>query len=275
MRIKMIELDKNSDQNITFSVVFYEWKTDLSLSNVHGIMENIANILGQKPDYVTISKEGKAKSWTHKNFIKKNLDLNSGFDFLDFLWIKEKNVRSDFAVELTCSPNLNRYFTFHFRPCQIENFRDRTANITRLLIDELMPIYGIGYTMKDYFGPTAFAEGSTSRTYFPESGKMYGPTEDVIADAYAFRRVFLSDVRGTVLHRKFRGIYEVNFISDEHLEQRVGHSTLRQFIDEKKIGILKKVLDDFWCWAIPDGDLQKTRKLLLNEDIYFLNTAQI
>lgn len=139
---------------------------------------------------------------------------------------------------------------------EIEPFnRDVFEGFAKDLFSFFKPQYGIFYQREFEKGPTWYAGGTIQgldRTKDFEEREKIGKW----GNAYCYKD---SKYRTGDL----RDIYPLNFLSQPHLDQKVGDLTLEQWIQSAQAhGELKKLADNFWSWCVEHENIPLVRETL-------------
>lgn len=117
------------------------------------------------------------------------------------------------------------------------------------------PQYGIFYQREFKKGPAWYAGGviqGLDRTKDFEEREKIGKW----GNAYCF-------ADGGYKTGDLRDIYTLNFLSQLHLDQKVGDLTLEQWINSKEAhGELKKLAENFWSWYVKPAYIPYIREVL-------------
>ncbi|RWC31588.1 MAG: hypothetical protein EOS27_10250 [Mesorhizobium sp.] len=171
---------------------------------------------------------------------------------------------SDFAIDLGASPNKFKCFEIHIDHSAVDDIDEKIRKLVTLIADSLGPIYGIGYDMPYYWGPRAFAQGSSSSRYATADKSLYGPPEQMREQSFAFGPTFRADPSKRGLSTCFRDIFEINFVSKGHLDRQIQDVTLQTFIAKNRLGTLRQLTPVTWAWGVPPSDIQKVRKIMID-----------
>ncbi len=254
------------ETNSVYSAVFYEWRRQLDIRSAFEILQKVAALLPEEPDVVTLADEKGGKSYKYKSFVsRKVLDRKDG-DYLSLQWNRSKNILSDFSINVVCGTGRFKNFRVHVDDATVASPRDFFPDFFRdliyLLVQELDLIYGIGYTMPYYYGPSEFAIGTVARRYATEDGSFYGAPEIINERSCAFNRTFLKYSSERHLDTLMRDVFEVNYLSRGHLDFDVG-GALEEVIRSEKIGKLAKICDSLWVWTLGEEEIGEIRPRLI------------
>ncbi len=252
-----------AETNLVRSIVFYDWAVATTIIGAHDVFEIVASIIGRSPDIATVLDDKKGKDYLYKNFIKRKVLLQKEWAEFGYLWKRREDLLSDFAIEAHFVSGKFRRLTVHVDEAAVDDSSNVNEEIIRILVDSLQPIYGIGYTMPYFWGPRAFATGTISSRYATSDKTFYGPPEQLKKQSQAFRGVYLEDNDKRNLDQMLRDVFEINFLSQGHLDRQVKGKSLRDWINENAFGTLQQLTP--WCW----------RWNVLNEDIPLIRGALI
>lgn len=136
--------------------------------------------------------------------------------------------------------------------------REVFENLTRDLFLFFKPQYGIFYQREFKKGPSLYSVGiieGLDGCKKPEDAKE----EDIISE---WSRAYVCS-QGKYKTGDLRDIYPLNFLSQPHLDQKVGDLTLEQWILSKEAhGELKKLAENFWSWYVKPPYIPFVREAL-------------
>jgi hypothetical protein len=158
-----------------------------------------------------------------------------------------------FAVHLDCTPPQDTLVL-----CwddQIIKFgKEYLETLAKNLYAYFEPAYGYGYQREFRYGPTFYPFGVLSGIdAFSEEAKQ------ITQWSIQYGR---SD--GSYKTGMFRDIYPINFLSKSHLTQKVGNTTLQNWIESSpQHGDLHALVNDkLWSWWIPEDKIAAVREEL-------------
>lgn len=138
--------------------------------------------------------------------------------------------------------------------------REGFENFAQNLFAFVKPQYGIVYQREFEKGPQSYASGVIEGL---DRQKDLEERTKITKWAHAYN---YSD--GSYKTGDLRDIYPLNFLSQPHLDRKVGTLTLEQWINSsKKHGELKKLADNFWSWWIPAEFIPSVREALSSTGI--------
>jgi len=70
----------------------------------------------------------------------------------------------------------------------------------------------------------------------------------------------------SLLFRKPHDVYELNLLTNLHLDRRVGRGTLGTWIASKGAGVLERIDHDRWLWSVASPDLARIKRELIAYD---------
>jgi hypothetical protein len=173
-------------------------------------------------------------------------------------------VLSDFAIEIGCSIDRFKLFEIHIDQAAVPDLKGTFQRIVQFVSDELQPIYGIGLSMPYFWGPRAFAQGSSSSRFATVDKTFYGPPVQMREQSIAFGRTFRADSGKRQLNENLRDVFPFNLLSRGHLDRRVDGKRLESWIDANTYGALRQLSPVTWQWDVPPEDVQRIRKRLID-----------
>ncbi len=136
--------------------------------------------------------------------------------------------------------------------------REYVENLAKQIDPYIKPAYGYGYQREFEQGPSAYCIGglrgidsfSEEADQITKWGNEYGGS------------------KGRYRTGLLRDIYPVNFISEEHIMERVGNFSLQEWINlSPNHGELRALNDHLWSWHVPSQDILLVRESLLSTGI--------
>ena len=263
-------MNQYSETNTVGSLVIYEWSVDIDLFAIRDLFEDIAGVIGRPPDIATLLDDKiKGRDYLYKNFVKRDLIHKKEWDFLGYLW-KRNETLSDFAIDISCETSLGKRLEFHVDQAAVESGQAVMKSVADLIVEKLLPVYGIGFAMPYYWGPRAFGQGSVSTRYATVDKTIYGPPEWIKERSWAFRETFIADAAERGLDAKIRDVFELNFLSEGHLNRRIEGMSLRDWIGHTNTGTLRQLNDVTWQWRVPEDLIEEARRPLIDAGITVL-----
>ncbi|UCI27687.1 hypothetical protein [Mesorhizobium sp. B2-8-5] len=259
--------ERYTETNIVGSLVIYEWAAELDIRRARDILDKIAGIIGLAPDIATVVGAKTSKDYLFRNFVKRDVLRKQEWQALSYLWKRGVDTLSDFAIEIACSPESFRCFEIHIDKAAVTDFNGTFQRITRLVCEELQPVYGIGLSMPYFWGPRAFARGSASSRFATVDKTVYGPPLEMKEQSFAFGPIFRAESARRQLDQKIRDLFPFNLLSEGHLNRQIDGKYLENWIEENSFGVLRKVSAVTWQWNVPSPDVQSIRKRLIEADL--------
>lgn len=259
----MSTFDQYSEVNLVRSLVLYDWATTTDMVRASDIFDVLAGEVGRPPDIATVLEEKKGRDYLYKNFVKRDVIRQKEWVEFGYLWKRKEEVLSDFAIEFHFVPGKFRRISVHMDEAAVGSFSKVSEKIIELLVDALQPIYGIGYTMPYCWGPRAFATGTISTRFATVDRTFYGAPEQMRKQSHAFRGVYLADNDKRNLDHMLRDVFEINFLSEGHLDRQVKGKTLRDWIDENAFGTLQQLTSRCWRWKVRNEEIPEIRGALI------------
>ncbi len=124
------------------------------------------------------------------------------------------------------------------------------------------PQYGYTYQRNYMKGPECYAWGTQS-----------GLKDHIEADQIERKEIWRWNIIGRLGNPLYkphmiRDVYPMNFLSRQHLDGPVGSQTLEQWIlSDSARGAIEEVVPDFWCWSVPEENIDVVRQTLIPYDI--------
>lgn len=261
-----------SETNMVSSLVIYEWSVDLGLIAIKDMFEQVAELVGRPPDIATLLDEKNAgRDYLYRNFIKRDMIHKKDWVSLGYLW-KRNETLSDFAIELGWDRKPPKRLEFYLDAAAVEDAASLMRLVAKLIMEDTRPIYGIGYGMPYYWGPRAFALGSVADRYATVEKTFYGAPEWVNERSRAFRKSFMADEGERNLDLSIRDVYELNLLSEGHLNRQIEGLSLREWIEKTGQGELHQVNTVTWRWHVPYDRIEEVRRPLIAAGITILRT---
>lgn len=267
----MISYDRYTETNTVRSLAIYDWAANVNMIEIIGIFDNMAQLIGSAPDVATVVDEKAGKDYLFRNFVKRNIIRERVWLSVGYLWKRKPETLSDFRVSFHCSIEEFRAFAVHVDTSATENSDAVFETMINTIVEHLQPIYGIGYSMPYYWGPQAFAEGSSSSLYATADKVFYGPPEIVKEQSYAFRAEFLADNEKRRLDTAVRDVFEINFLSRGHLDREVEGKMLQDWILDTGHGALRQMSNVSWRWDVPQVKISAVRRALNEAGMTIVN----
>lgn len=263
----MSTYDQYAETNLVRSIVLYDWETATAVAGARDIFDMLAAAIGRPPDIATVLDEKKGRDYLYKNFVKRGvIDQKEWLEF-GYLWKRSKDVLSDFAIEVHFVPNKFRRLTVHLDEAAVDDSVRVYETVIRILVNALQPIYGIGYVMPYFWGPRTFARGMISSRFATDDGTFYGSPERINKQSKAFLSEYLNDKEERTLDHMLRDVFEINFLSEGHLNRQMNGGTLRDWIDAHAAGTLEQLTPRCWRWNVPSEKIAKIRTALIKSGL--------
>ncbi len=249
--------------NIVHSVAFYEWTGDFDIFGVRDLLDEMILIIGRQADVITVCDADGCKVYTYRNFVKLNVLKKKKWYLLSYLWKREADDRSQFAIECRCCLGLGKSFEVHIDEAAVEHSKNTITTITTYLTEKLRPLYGIGNVMPYEYQPSSFSGGSVCDGTFTNDFPYKATTRQICGRSRLFKSVYLNRGTPSILQDHIRDIYEVNFLSQGHLDYPINGVTFRELVEKRKAGKLTQLNDVTWRWDIPGNDMENIRDDLI------------
>ncbi|WP_146172579.1 hypothetical protein [Mesorhizobium helmanticense] len=246
------------------SLLIYEWAATLSIRRASEALDQITEIIGSLPDMATVVDGTTGKDYLNGNFLKRDVISKKNWESVGYLWKRSPDVLSDFAIEIGCSIDRFKLFEIHIDQAAVADLKGTFQRILQFVSDELQPIYGIGLSMPYFWGPRAFAHGSSSSRFATADKTLHGPPAQMKEQSLAFGRTFRADRDKRHLNENLRDVFPFNLLSQGHLDRRLDGKRLEHWIEENAYGALRQLSPVTWQWDVPPEDVQKIRKLLID-----------
>lgn len=260
-------LHNYTEENIVRSLVFYEWMANFNITGAQEIFNEISDLIGSIPDIASVADRDASKDYLYKNFVSRDVLKKRDWQSLNYLWKRNENTLSDFAIEIGCAIKEFQRFEVHIDVAAVENIGHTYESVISILTDRIQPVYGIGYEMPYFWGPRAFARGSVSSRYDIPTKSLYGAPTFAREQSLMFGPVFREMPNNRHLDVNIRDVFEVNFISDRHLDRDVNGISLKEFINKNDFGELVGLGVGGWIWRVPSKDIHNARRILIDAGI--------
>ncbi len=256
--------ERFTETNVVGSLLIYEWAATLSIHRARDLLDQVAEIIGSLPDVATVVDDKAGKDYLYTNFVKRDVINKKNWESVGYLWKRSPDVLSDFAIEIGCSTDRFKLLEIHIDQAAVPDLKGTFKRIVQLVSDELQPIYGIGLSMPYFWGPRAFAQGSSSSRFATVDKTFYGPPAQMREQSFAFGRTFRADRDKRHLNENLRDVFPFNLLSRGHLDRRLEGKPLETWIVENAYGALRQLSSVTWQWDVAPEDVQKIRKRLID-----------
>jgi hypothetical protein len=247
-------------------MVFYDCQPRLSGRDAMRLIDEVVNLLGQKPSKVHVAVVGKERRPLYNAALRQAADGSfEGYDYLEAATYVEKGDISSLKLSV-CSrygaiwgDNFESAFSLGFVEAKSQKVDPR--DVIRLLAKYQMPGSGIYYRMPFKWGPGWF--GSTVINLgLPRA----------LQDR---QQEFVEEYReGRQRQGRIRDLFSYNVLSDVHLRAQIEGTTLRAWIEDRMKrsvatmfgqtrGVLEQVVDGVWLWSLTDDEIQRVRPTVL------------
>lgn len=244
--------------------MIYEWMAKLDLATVRDIFDRISDLIGRPPDTATLLDEkSDGRSHVYKNFVKRDLISKKNWVYLSYTWSRGLADLSDFAVELAFKSRMGKRLEFHLDEAAVNDAKLSMTAALKLIAEVMLPIYGVGYSMPFYWGPAYFAQGMTSQRYAMVDKTFYGAPEYIAGRSRAFGGTYDADEDQRNLNVNIRDVFELNLISEGHLNRLIDGIRLQDWIEKNRAGTLRQVNDITWRWHVPVDRIEEVRLPLI------------
>ncbi|TCV74480.1 hypothetical protein EDE05_103235 [Neorhizobium sp. R1-B] len=260
------------ETNTVHSLAVYEWERKIDFLAATRLCDQLFKILGSQPDFLTLVGQEKYKSYRYRNYIKKRSSLIDGWEGIGFCWWRRKGILSEDSIQVSFDVGRFAKFYVHIDECAVPDVMGVYKKVLDLLVAELAPIYGIGYRVPFYWGPSSFAIGQGYSRFATVDRTFYGSPKEIQPRNYEFGRVFRRLPGQRQLETKLRDVFEINLLSAGHLSQKVGNGTLAEWIERDKIGDLVRLSDVTWLWSVPPERIEAVRPVILGAGLMVITS---
>ena len=102
------------------------------------------------------------------------------------------------------------------------------------------------------------------------SKAFYYASGDNLASVYPYENpsLFKKETPGrfngveSYRHSKLRMVYPFNLVNRKHLDTLINGLTLEMWITQNKLGELKQISNDLWCWIVEDSCIEQANRML-------------
>ncbi len=268
----MIDQALFKETNTVHSLAVYEWGLQIDFQAAIDLCSCLFTYLGSQPDFLTVYSSEKNRTYRYKNFVKRNISDAAPWEGIYFYWWRRQGILSEDSIQLNFNVGRFPKFYVHIDECAVSDVAGVYRRVLNLLVAELAPIYGIGYRMPFYWGPSSFAVGQGYSRFATVDRTFYGSPKEIQARNYEFGRVFRRLPGQRQLETKLRDVFEVNLLSAGHLSQKVGQDTLAEWIERERIGELERLSDVTWLWSVPPEQIETVRKVILSAGLMVITS---
>ncbi|RWC38652.1 MAG: hypothetical protein EOS28_29140 [Mesorhizobium sp.] len=256
-----------AETNTVHSLVIYEWASQIDMKDARHTFDRISGIVGHPPDLATVVDENEGKDYPYASFMKRNIIQKKEWLSFGYLWKRSDQILSDFSIDIGCAIRNFRCVEVHIDETSVEDISSLFEKVLSIIADGINPIYGIGYKMPYYWGPREFAHGTASSRYSVSDKSLFGAPDRLKQQSFQFSRTFHSRNEERHLDIDLRDVFEINLISEGHLNRRVGRKSLRDWIKANELGVLEQMTPVTWRWNVPVAEICKARKDLIDAGI--------
>ncbi len=249
--------------NMVQSVVFYEWAADFDIFGIHDLFEEMIITIGRSPDVVTVCDSKGCKDYVYRSLAKLNVLKQRDWESLGYNWNRYADDRSRLAIEFTCNLYKYKRFAVYIDDAAVDYAKKTISIITDLLTERLRPIYGIGYTVPYKNGPRWIAIGNVCHGSFENDRPYNSTTAQIGGRSHIFQPVYINRGTTSILRNHIRDIFEVNFLSQGHLDYPINGVTFRELVEKRKAGKLTRLNDITWRWDISGNEMESIRDDLI------------
>ncbi len=258
----MVEIERYKPTNLVYSLAFYEWTTELDIFGARDLLEEMSLMISRPADIATVCDLYGCKNYAHRNLAKMDVLSKNDWNLLDYLWKRKADDLSQFALEFCCDLTSAKKFDVHIDLAAVGNSREIFLALSDFLVERLRPVYGISFALTYEYAPRSFVFGNN--LYGSINDKPYKAThEQICSRSEMFQQVYLNRGSPSILQDHIRDIYEVNFLSQGHLDFMINGVTFRELVEKRKAGKLTQLNDITWRWDIPGSDMENIRADLI------------
>lgn len=258
------DFERYTETNVVESLIIYEWAAELDILRVRDILDKLVAIVGSQPDIATVVAGSRSKDYLYRNFIKRDVLHEQEWQTLGYLWKRNSDSLSDFAIDIACSLDSFSCFEIHIDRAAVPDIDETFQKIVGLVSEELQPVYGIGLSMPYFWGPRAFAHGSASSRFATEDKTFYGPPAATKEQSFSFGPTFRAKSARRQLDQNLRDLYPFNLLSKGHLDRQIEGERLDNWIEENSFGVIRKLSPITWQWDVPPSVVQSIRRRLID-----------
>ena len=135
-------------------------------------------------------------------------------------------------------------------------------SVARTIVQDLAPVYGIGYRREMGLGPTFYGMGQSVGLNLWGNDRAKAVRINRWNSVGMGRRVYEKGL--------LRDVYPWNFLTEPHLSRQVEGVSLRQWIGQGKgRGSLTSVGGDMWLWAVQEYQIERVRRAMEGAGMVF------
>lgn len=226
-------------------------------------ISNDLDLAVDKVSYVAIEDRLKVININLKTFEKRKFEKSKNFILLDFYKNKYPN-KTDYNYP-KCGIGISsevddifcrNYFYLYYEPTRPRIDSEYFDNLIRRLFRYFKPTYGIGYLIEQRFVPAFYVRGF-----------IEGRLEEVEQRRIGDWGSYYSD-RWVPKAGELRDVYELNYLSDIHLNRPVGNvpgsPSLRDWISSADAGSLSPINESLTLWELNISRRDEIRQTLLD-----------
>lgn len=201
------------------------------------------------------------KTQTFKH-VKKKLKEHK-FKNVEHFWFSHRPEGGDDSLDALIATNLElngaTEFHLYFHNDVVSHDWDYVQKLAKDIRQYLQADYGIGFQRELNKGPGYYVAGVI--TGLP----MFNLTQEQEKERTAIGDWFRARLSGGKYHiGLLRDIYPMNFLTQAHLGNKVGHQTLKEWIKEGRSerGDLRPLTQDMDVWHVPEEKIETVGKSL-------------
>lgn len=264
-------MTSNSDTSLEeYSVIaFYGVdSSSIAAANFYGTVTHWCQQLGYPPEKIVVhgpGHSGKCVSFSRINSRLQKVGFDGIQDFEIYsLPSNAKYPMFDYCIDaIYNNDSQSSYAAIAASPHLLQLCTDSTFSLAQTIIQDLKPIYGIGYTRERREGPLLYVIG-IGQGIGPSSGEAY---EKRVEEGHwgglgMERQVYREGV--------IRDVYPWNFLTNPHLEAKVNNISLQDWIQQDEIrGNLCPLHNGMWLWKVAKQNILTIRSTLWEAKIIF------
>lgn len=256
---------RDRDHALVICLNLYGWPNQINALELYDEFKSISDDLDLAVDnvsYVTIEEALKVVNINLKTFEKRKLDKYMMLSILD-LYRNKYPIKTGYnypscgvGVESIVDDRFcTNNFYLYFEPSRPRIDPEYFSSLIRRLFRYFKPTYGIGYLIEQRFVPAYYV-----------SGFIEGRLEEVEQRRIGDWGSYYSD-RWVPKAGELRDVYELNYLSDIHLNRPVGNvpgsPSLRDWISSTDAGSLSPINETLTLWELNTSRRDEIRQTLL------------